>query len=101
MDKNRGTIKASLPDGRVIIKMPHINYDYDVDDFDLELIDAANDAMQNIPEYIPTNREKSKKAKKSKHYCMACDTNLVGQVGKCPKCGKRANRKKSKGKSWE
>jgi len=45
-------------------------------------------------EYKPTNREKSKKAKKGKHWCMYCDSQLIGQ---CPNCGKYANRKKLKG----
>jgi len=47
--------------------------------------------------YEPTNREKSKKAKKAGlHWCWKCDMALVGEHGKCPVCGKYHNRKKLK-----
>ena len=46
--------------------------------------------------YQKTNREKSMTSKKSKHWCVACDMDLVGQTGKCSVCGNRQNKKKKK-----
>ena len=54
-------------------------------------------ASSAVPCYTPTNREKSKKAKRGMHWCMNCDAQLVGQYGRCPNCGAYANRKKLKG----
>lgn len=48
----------------------------------------------------PTNREKSKAAKKTKFWCEVCDAYLVGQYEKCPRCGAKQNTNKIKMKLY-
>ena len=47
-------------------------------------------------EYQRTNRENAMHAKLGLHWCMSCDSALVGKHGKCPVCNKRAHPKKKK-----
>ncbi len=43
-----------------------------------------------------TNREKSKRAKRTKFWCCKCDSQIVSLIKKCPVCGYRENKKKIK-----
>lgn len=52
--------------------------------------------VKKMNKYIPTNREKSRKASKSKFWCNHCDAALVGEWGKCPVCRMKENKKKQK-----
>jgi len=45
-------------------------------------------------DYVPTNREKSRRAKLGKWWCKGCDRSIIGETGRCPSCGVYANRKK-------
>ena len=49
--------------------------------------------MENS-EYIPNNREKSRRATKHKFWCFPCDMAKVGEHGKCPVCGNKNNKGK-------
>lgn len=44
---------------------------------------------------ILSNRQKSKIAKRGKHWCCKCDHQIVGKLGKCSNCGYLENKKKN------
>ena len=53
--------------------------------------------MKEEEEYKPSNRTKSKTAKRKKiFWCSKCDGNKVGVIGKCEVCGYIQNKKKIK-----
>ena len=45
-------------------------------------------------DYIPTNRQKARAAKRALVWCPGCDRGRVSLVEKCKICGTRVNRKK-------
>ena len=60
----------------------------------LEIKRNLLDTSKNWMSYSPTNREKSKRAKRIKAWCHYCDQCLISLTQKCPLCGRRHNRKK-------
>lgn len=43
--------------------------------------------VNEVEDYVLTNREKAQMSNKAKFWCGGCDLGLAGEIGKCSVCG--------------